>query len=58
VNSANPISSGHVTCATSAAGGVIGVDPDGAAGPAAARPIVLLKNVSCSNALQANVFSF
>ena len=58
VVSLNPIASGHVTCSTSAAGGVIGVDPDSAAGPAAARSIVLLKNVSCGSALQTTNFSF
>jgi predicted extracellular nuclease len=58
ITSANPIASGHVVCTTSATGGVIGIDPDGAAGPAAARSMVLLKNVSCASALQAANFSF
>jgi predicted extracellular nuclease len=58
VNSSNPIASGHLVCTTSATGGVIGVDPDGAAGPAVARSMVLLKNVSCASALQAANFSF
>jgi Ca2+-binding RTX toxin-like protein len=58
VSSLNPIASGHVVCSTSAAGGVIGVDPDGAAGPAVARSMVLLKNVSCASALQSANFSF
>jgi Ca2+-binding RTX toxin-like protein len=58
VSSADPIASGHVVCSSSAAGGVIGVDPDGAAGPAVARSMLLLKNVGCAIALQTANFSF
>jgi predicted extracellular nuclease len=58
IGSLNPIGTGHVVCTTSAAGAVIGIDPDGSAGPAAARSIALLKNVSCSLALQPANFIF
>ncbi len=58
VTSANPIASGHVVCTASAGGAVIGVDPDGSAGAAAARSLALLKGVSCTDALQAANFIF
>ena len=58
VTSADPITSGHVTCATKGADAVIGVDPDGSAGAAVSRPMVLLKNVACSAALAGRNFSF
>lgn len=57
VTSATPLESGYVSCARSgAADALISMDPD-AAGPAARRPLLLLKNVSCT-ALNASSFMF
>ncbi|MCH7341869.1 ExeM/NucH family extracellular endonuclease [Pelomonas sp. CA6] len=47
VSSENPLASGHVLCSANAGGALIQVDPDGKAGTAAARPLVLLKGLSC-----------
>jgi predicted extracellular nuclease len=58
VTSLDPIASGHVVCTPSSGSAVIGVDPDGSAGAAAARSMVLLKNVGCASALQAANFMF
>ncbi len=58
VTSSNPIASGHVVCTPSGANAVIGIDPDGSAGPAPARAMALLRNVACSAALQQGNFSF
>lgn len=52
-----PWATGHVACATSAAGAVIGIDTDGSAGPLKLRPLFTLKGVSCS-ALSAANFQF
>jgi hypothetical protein len=52
-----PWATGHVTCATSAAGAVIAIDTDGSAGPLKLRPLFTLKGLSCS-ALSANDFQF
>ena len=57
ITSADPLSSGHVTCLNQAAGAVIGIDTDGAAGPARSRAILQLKNVACS-AITAASFKF
>lgn len=57
VTAAAPLSSGHVTCVRYGVNdGLIYVDPD-AAGPAARRLMVLLKNVSCGS-LTASSFLF
>ncbi len=58
VTSSNPIASVHVVCTPSGANAVIGIDPDGSAGPAPARAMALLRNVACSAALQQGNFSF
>jgi predicted extracellular nuclease len=58
VTSLDPIASGHVVCTTASGSAVIGVDPDGSAGAAVARSMVLLKNVSCANVMQASNFMF
>jgi hypothetical protein len=47
-----------VACTATAGGAVLGVDPDGSAGPSALRSLALLKNVSCANALQPANFMF
>ncbi len=57
ITSSTPLATGHVTCTQQADGGLIGYDPDGAAGPAASRPVVKLKGVSCS-AVDAASFKF
>jgi len=57
IASAAPLATGHVTCANQADGALIGYDPDGAAGPAASRPMVKLKAVLCS-AINAASFKF
>lgn len=48
VVSANPLTSGHVVCTTTATGGLVSIDPDGSAGPATKRSLVLVKGVSCA----------
>ena len=45
---ANPLASGHVVCMALGADALVSVDPDGSAGPAARRPLVLLKNLGCT----------
>lgn len=57
VESSNPLAAGLVTCTNSSAGAVVGYDPDGGSGAVRSRPVVVLKNVSCS-AVQANSFRF
>lgn len=53
IASANPISAGYVTCKASGSDALIGIDLD-AAGPAASRPLVLIKNASCTVAATGN----
>jgi hypothetical protein len=57
IASADPLASGHVTCTANAAGAVIGIDADGAAGPAKTKPLLQLKGVACS-AVTATSFKF
>lgn len=57
VASGDPIGQGFVTCSMSGANAVVGIDTDGAAGPAKSRPLVQLKGVACS-ALNASSFKF
>jgi predicted extracellular nuclease len=57
IASADPLASGHVTCTASAAGAVIGVDTDGAAGTIKSKPLLQLRGVACS-ALGASSFKF
>lgn len=57
VASADPLASGHVTCTASAAGAVIGIDTDGAAGPVKTKPLLQLKGVACG-AINASSFKF
>ena len=45
---ANPLASGHVVCTAVGADALVSVDPDGNAGPAARRPLVLLKSLGCA----------
>jgi Ca2+-binding RTX toxin-like protein len=56
ITSGAPFASGHVVCTQQADGGLIGYDPD-ASGPVASRPVVKLKNVSCT-AVNASSFKF
>ncbi|HEY0956166.1 MAG TPA: ExeM/NucH family extracellular endonuclease [Roseateles sp.] len=57
VTAAAPLDSGHVSCVRNGVSdALIYMDPD-AAGPAARRPLVLLKNVSCGS-LNASSFQF
>jgi predicted extracellular nuclease len=53
ITSPNPIAGGYVTCKTVGADAMIGIDPD-AAGSAASRNLVLLKNQSCAVAIPGN----
>jgi uncharacterized protein len=55
---ANPIASGHMRCTAVGLDALLGVDPDGTAGPQPLRPIVLLKNISCASALVTSNFVF
>lgn len=57
ITSADPLASRHVTCTASAAGAVIGIDADGAAGPAAPKPLLQLRGVACA-AVTAASFKF
>ncbi|MGC3946775.1 MAG: hypothetical protein QM762_20030 [Chryseolinea sp.] len=57
VTAAAPLDSGHVSCTRSGINdALIAMDPD-AAGPAPRRPLLLLKNVSCTS-LNASSFQF
>ncbi|MDP3538854.1 MAG: ExeM/NucH family extracellular endonuclease [Azonexus sp.] len=53
INSANPIANGYVTCRASGTDALIGIDPD-AAGSAASRGLVLLKNQTCGISIPGN----
>lgn len=58
ITSADPLASGHVTCTANAAGAVINIDTDGAAGTAAKpKPLLQLKGVACT-AVTASIFKF
>jgi len=57
ISAANPIAQGYVTCTASGADALINVDPD-ASGPAAARPLLLLKAQSCQAVLSNSHFVF
>ena len=57
IASADPLASGHVTCTTSSAGAIIGIDTDGSAGPIKTKPLLQLKGVACS-AVTATSFKF
>ena len=57
IPAADPIGQGYLSCSASGSDALIKVDPD-AAGPAAARPVLLLKNLGCASALRATNFSF
>lgn len=58
IASANPLASGHVVCTASGANGLISIDPDGTAGPAAKRSLVLVKNQGCANLAVSANFTF
>jgi hypothetical protein len=45
---ADALASGHVRCSAMGADALVSIDPDGLAGAAPARPLVLLRNVGCS----------
>jgi hypothetical protein len=58
IASADPVATGHVTCAATAAGAVISIDADGSAGTAQRpRSLVQLKGVACS-ALTSSSYKF
>ncbi|MDT9000281.1 ExeM/NucH family extracellular endonuclease [Paucibacter sp. APW11] len=57
ITSGDPLGQGFVTCSNAAGSALIGYDPDGAVGPAASRPVVLLKGVACA-AINAGSFKF
>lgn len=57
VVSADPLASGHISCADSAAGALVGIDTDGSAGALKPRTMAILKGVLCS-ALNAASFKF
>jgi hypothetical protein len=55
---ADPLASGHVTCTANAAGAVINIDTDGAAGTVAKpKALLQLKGFACS-AVTASIFKF
>ncbi len=55
---ANPIGSGHVTCANRSTDAVVGIDADGSAGANPSRPFVLLQNIGCASLMAGRNFSF
>ncbi|MBK1686862.1 ExeM/NucH family extracellular endonuclease [Rubrivivax gelatinosus] len=57
VPSTDPIGQGYLFCSSSGADALLSVDPD-AAGPAAARAMVLVKNLSCAALLKPANFLF
>ncbi|MBK1715861.1 ExeM/NucH family extracellular endonuclease [Rubrivivax gelatinosus] len=57
VPSTDPIGQGYLSCSASGADALLAIDPD-AAGPAAARPMVLVKGRSCAELLKASNFLF
>lgn len=57
VASGDPLAQGFVSCSMSGSNAVIGIDTDGAAGPAKSRPLVQLRGVACA-ALNASSFKF
>ncbi|MBG6081524.1 ExeM/NucH family extracellular endonuclease [Rubrivivax gelatinosus] len=57
VPSTDPIGQGYLGCSASGADALLTIDPD-AAGPAAARPMVLVKGRSCAELLKASNFLF
>lgn len=57
IASTDPLASGHVTCAASSAGAIVGIDTDGAAGTARTKPLLQLRGVACA-ALNASSFKF
>ena len=57
INNATPIGNGFVTCRTSGADAMIGIDPD-ATGSAVSRSLVLLKNQSCTTLALPDNFIF
>lgn len=57
VASSDPLAQGFVSCSMSGSNAVIGIDTDGAAGPAKSRPLLMLRGVSCT-ALNASSFKF
>ncbi|MGZ8252627.1 MAG: ExeM/NucH family extracellular endonuclease, partial [Methylophilaceae bacterium] len=58
INSVDPINAGFVTCVTNGNQALLGIDADGSAGSARSRTLINLKNLSCSNLMQAHNFSF
>jgi len=58
VSSANPLADGFVTCSPSGSGSIINIDPDGSAGAARARALVLVKGVSCGSFSSNGTFTF
>ena len=56
ITSTDPIGQGYVLCTASGADALISIDPD-AAGPAAPRPMILIKNQGCA-VLAASNFVF
>lgn len=57
VPSADPIGQGYLFCSVSGADALLSIDPD-AAGPAAARAMVLVKGRTCAELLKASNFLF
>ncbi|MBT9455675.1 MAG: ExeM/NucH family extracellular endonuclease [Burkholderiaceae bacterium] len=55
--SAEPWAQGYVSCTPSALGALIGIDPDGSAGPQKSRALVMMKGQSCAN-INASSFKF
>lgn len=58
VNNPDPLASGFVSCANSRSDSIVGIDPDGSAGPALKRALVLVKGVACSSLISAGNFMF
>lgn len=58
VKSSDPLASGHVSCAASTGGSLLNIDPDGNAGAAQKRALVLVKGVACGNLALPGSFIF
>ena len=58
VNNADPLGNGFVTCTAARSDSIIGIDPDGSAGPASPRSLVLVKGVGCASLANPNNFTF
>ena len=54
----NAIADGYVKVVASPSGAVVQIDPDGTAGAAVGRPLIVLRGISVGQALNASNFVF